>query len=268
MKNIEFYKISGSGNDFIIMDNRDSSIKLSPSGIASLCARHTGAGADGLILLNYSQQHDFAMQYFNSDGYEAGMCGNGGRSIALFAYMKGIVKKREMIFQSADSVHEAYIKDNNIVRIQLAAPHSVKRDMEIDIGGRMIKGDFINTGVPHFVMLSDDIENEDVRETGRSVRMHQAFAPNGTNANFIAPKNDEFIIRTYERGVEDETLACGTGTVASAISAHWHFNARPPLQFAMRSGELLTVDFDSSMQKIYLEGRVTPVYRATLLFDV
>ena len=268
MKRIEFDKISGSGNDFIIMDNRDSSIELSPQQISAICARRTGAGADGLIFLRQSDKYDFTMQYFNSDGYEASMCGNGGRSIVLYAYMKGIVNKRDMIFESADSVHEAYVKDDNVIKIQLAPPHGIKRDMDIEIDGQSVQGDFINTGVPHFVMASNDIEKEDVVKMGRAIRMHNAFAPQGTNADFIARKDDLFIIRTYERGVEDETLACGTGTVASAISAHWQFDIKPPLSFKTKSGETLIVDFDNSLEKVYLEGKVTPVYRAHLLLDV
>lgn len=269
--NIEFHKISGSGNDFIIIDNTDNTISLSKSRIEKLCRRRTGIGADGLILVNPSDKYDFAMQYFNDDGMEADMCGNGGRSIALYAYNRGIVDTKEMVFSSKKGVHRAFIKGSNTVKLQLSDPHSMEFDREILIDNEKIRGDYLNTGVPHFVILTEDIDNIDVNGLGRSVRMHPAFAPEGANVDFVqAAGPGRVFMRTYERGVENETLACGTGAVASALSASRFLGIDPPVEIITHSGETLTVDFkyDDTYSAVYLEGRVTPVYRGEILLTL
>ena len=268
MKKIKFHKISGSGNDFIISDNRDSSIELSQEQIVKLCRRHTGIGADGLILLNRSEYYDFAMQYFNDDGNEAEMCGNGGRSIVLFAYINNIIDCRETVFSTKDDVHHAEIKNPNIVKLQLAQPRSIEKNKEIEISKGIIKGDFLNTGVPHFVTVLNEIETEDIDSLGREIRNSKAFAPAGTNVDFIKKQDGYIRIRTYERGVEGETLACGTGSVASALSASWNMGVDSPVLMKTQGGEILTVYFDSKSERVYLEGRVTPVYKAELMLDV
>ncbi|MFO8062071.1 MAG: diaminopimelate epimerase [bacterium] len=268
---VEFHKISGSGNDFIIIDNTDNSISLSQAQIEKLCSRRTGIGADGLILVNPSDKHDFAMQYFNNDGGEADMCGNGGRSIALYAYMTGIIESKEMIFSSRKGVHRAFIKGSNTVKLQLSDPHSMEFDKEIILDNEKIRGDYLNTGVPHFVILTRDLESIDVKGLGRQVRMHPDFAPEGANVDFVqAEKPARIFMRTYERGVENETLACGTGAVASALSAARFLGIDPPVEIITRSGEILTVDFqfDEHYSEVYLEGRVTPVYRGQVLLNL
>ncbi len=256
----KFAKYSGSGNDFIIIDNRDSAVKLSRSQISAMCARRTGIGADGLLLLNKCRAYDFEMKYYNSDGGEADMCGNGGRSIALFAYNEGIVKKKNMVFKSRKGVHKASIKGKDIVKLQIETPHSSKH-LSIEALSEKLEGHFINTGVPHFVVFSRDIERIDVKELGRAVRNNKVFAPEGTNANFITIKDGIVHIRTYERGVEDETLACGTGSVAAGITAAMEAGLESPVKIKARSGELLTIYFDKDFQDVYLEGKVTPVYK-------
>ncbi len=268
MKAIEFYKISGSGNDFIIMDNRDSSIELSPDKIHKICERKMGVGGDGLILLNKSSKYDFKMQYFNNNGFEADMCGNGGRCIVLFAKMNGIINGNETIFNSKKGVHKAYIKDNNIIRLQIEKPQFFKRNMTIKVSERKFTGDFLNTGVPHFVTVLSDVENIDVINIGREIRNNSIFGEQGTNVNFISKQGDLILIRTYERGVEDETLACGTGSVAAAISASLNMNITSPIKIKTISGEILNIDFDKNFDNIYLEGRVSPIYKGQLLLDV
>lgn len=264
MKSMKFAKYSGSGNDFIIIDNRDSSIKLSRKQIETLCSRRTGIGADGLLLVNKSSKYDFVMRYFNSDGGEADMCGNGGRSIALFAYNEGIVKKKHIVFKSRNAVHNAYIKPGNVVKLQLEKPYASKH-MSISIREGNEEGHYINTGVPHFVVMSRNVDNINVKETGREIRQHKAFAPEGTNADFISIKNGIVHMRTYERGVEDETLACGTGAVAAGITGAMDADLRSPVKVKTRSGEMLTIHFDSNFEEVYLEGRVTPVYKGETL---
>lgn len=261
----EFYKYSGSGNDFIIMDFRDGAKAPSPKAIMSMCARRTGIGADGLILLKRAEKCDFRMVYYNSDGYEADMCGNGGRCIALFAYKTGICRKKEMVFCSRKGVHKAYIMDGGVVKLQLSRPHSYRKGIEVKSGKEVFRGDFLNTGVPHFVIPVADVEGIDVDFHGRNIRRNMIFAPEGTNVNFIMKKGGKVLIRTYERGVEAETLACGTGATASAIVSSCIFKMKSPVRMSTRSGEMLLVYFDSKHEEVFLEGKVTPVYRGDII---
>jgi len=259
-----FQKYSGSGNDFILMDFRDGAKAPSPKSIRAMCARRTGIGADGLILLKKEMNLDFKMVYFNSDGYEADMCGNGGRCIALFAYKNGICRKKHMVFRSRRAVHNVFIKDSGIVKLQLMEPHSFRSEIIVKSGKEKFKGEFINTGVPHFVIPVQEIENVDVEFHGKNIRNSSEFSPSGANVNFIMKKNGKVYIRTYERGVEGETLACGTGSVASAITAARIYGIKAPVKMLTRSGELLTVDFDKELKEVYLEGKVTPVYKGEM----
>ncbi len=268
LKITEFYKISGSGNDFIIIDNRDSSIELSSIKIQKICERKTGIGADGLIFLNNSTEYDFRMQYFNNDGFEADMCGNGGRCIVLFAKINGIINGDETIFSSRNGVHKAYIKYDNIIKLQIEKPHSFKRNITIKVKEQDFTGDFMNTGVPHFVITLNDIENIDVINIGREIRNNSIFGKQGTNVDFISKNGELIFIRTYERGVENETLACGTGSVAAAISASQNMNIKSPIKIKTASEEILNIEFDENFDEVYLEGKVSPIYKGQLLLDV
>lgn len=266
MKIKEFTKISGSGNDFIMVDNRGGFRRPPRKYIEKICARGTGVGADGLILLEKSAKGcDFKMVYFNSDGREADMCGNGGRSAVLFAKLIGAVKKSKVLFESRKAIHSGEIKKNDTVKIELQKPHSLMANVSLDTSEGKVTGTFINTGVPHFVVMTNDIENANVFSLGREMRNHKKFYPKGTNVDFIEMKKNLLYIRTYERGVENETLACGTGAVASAIAFHILSEKKSPIKLLTRSKEILTVDFDGSLCRVYLEGRVTVVYRGALL---
>ncbi|MDR1346789.1 MAG: diaminopimelate epimerase [Bacteroidales bacterium] len=209
MMNIPFYKFHGAGNDFIMIDNRKS-ILLTSSKIAQMCAPHTGIGADGLILLEQMPNVDFKMRYFNADGGEASFCGNGGRCAVAFAHYLQIIKKR-CRFQAFDGCHQAEILEYAgykwLVRLEMkkSAPIQIFED-----------GFFIDTGSPHFVVFCDDVHAVDVEMEGRKLRYDMRFKEGGTNVNFVMPFQEGIFVRTYERGVEAETLSCGTGITASA----------------------------------------------------
>jgi len=257
-----FMKVSGSGNDFIIVDNRDGLKSPSPSYIKKICKEKTGIGADGLILLEKCEKGcDFRMVYFNNDGKEAQMCGNGGRSIVLFAYLMKIVNKKHVIFCSKKGKHTAQIKQGNVVKLQLSPPHSLRENLKVKTEYGTFTGSFINTGVPHFVIEVDDLESVDVKNVGRNIRFSKVFGKEGTNVNFVKMVKKGIIkIRTYERGVEDETLSCGTGSVASAVIISKKYCIPSPLKVIARSGEILKVYFDENHSEVFLEGKVTPVY--------
>ncbi len=266
---IEFYKCSGSGNDFILIDNTNGSLRVkNPAEFAKkICRRKVSVGADGLIIIERSDSVDFRWRFFNSDGSEPGMCGNGGRCAARFAFMRRIAKRR-MSFETLSGIIDAEVDGEN-VKIRLTAPHSLVMDECIVVGRKKIIVDSINTGVPHTVCFVDNLEGIDVFATGRAIRMHKHYRPAGTNANFVSVSDPHTIhVRTYERGVEDETLACGTGSVASALIASRRGWVESPVDVHVRSGEVLKIYFKktkSGFKDVYLEGKVTIVYRGYLL---
>jgi diaminopimelate epimerase len=207
--NIRFYKYQGAGNDFILIDNRDGQIKLNTEQISFLCDRRFGIGADGLMLLELVEDADFKMVYYNSDGNESTMCGNGGRCIAGFAHKLGVAG-RQMNFEAIDGLHFAVIKDNNIVALQMQDVKSIEFGEGHDI---------LNTGSPHYVTWVENTADINVFQEGRSIRNQEQFQPKGINVNFVQRNGNGLNIRTYERGVEDETFACGTGVTAAAIAS-------------------------------------------------
>ena len=212
---IEFGKYEGAGNDFVIIDNRERVFEPRPALVAALCDRRFGIGADGLMLLEEECGADFRMRYFNSDGPEATMCGNGGRCMALFARHAGVVGER-MAFAAVDGLHRAEVlacgDDAGRIALGMTEPHGFAEAEE---------GYFVDTGSPHYVRFVEDVERVDVRGEGRRVRNLPAFAgTGGVNVNFVEVAGEGTLkVRTYERGVEDETLACGTGSVAAAVVA-------------------------------------------------
>jgi diaminopimelate epimerase len=268
MKGLTFTKISGSGNDFILFDNREKALDGDlRKFVRKVCSRRLGVGADGVLLLGKSAEHDFSMRYFNADGGEAEMCGNGARCIAYFALQIGAARER-MSFQAKDSPHTAEVRGSR-VKVSLRDPAQIQLGIDLELGEKMLSVHFVNTGVPHVVVLTTDVENAEVVTVGREIRNHPRFAPAGTNADFAQVTGSHSLrIRTYERGVEDETLACGTGATASAILAHVLKKVEPPVSVTTQSGEILIIHFQNekgTVSSVFLEGDVTPVFEGKLL---
>jgi diaminopimelate epimerase len=205
---LNFYKYQGTGNDFILVDNRNDSITLSTKQIHKLCDRRFGIGADGLMELKSQEGYDFKMVYYNSDGREGSMCGNGGRCITRFAYDSGI-KKSNFKFLAVDGPHKSYIDDEDIIHLKMNDVETVETHSSYS---------FLNTGSPHVVKTVEYLEDYDVLEEGRRIRYNEHYKKEGVNVNFVeAIDEDHIFVRTYERGVEDETFSCGTGVTAAAL---------------------------------------------------
>jgi diaminopimelate epimerase len=264
MASLPFAKMHASGNDFIIIDNRAGQVSGDvPEMVRKLCRPHFSIGADGLILIEKSEAADFKWRFFNSDGSQVEMCGNGSRCAARFAYRK-CIGGRELSFETQAGIIRAEIKESS-VKVQLTPPADYRPEMVINAGGEDFRAAFINTGVPHVVYFVDDIESADVLGIGAVTRYHKLFAPAGTNANFAqVTGKDELILRTYERGVEAETLACGTGATASALVAGAAGYVKSPVRVKTRGGSDLTVYFDwdgSKFGDVFLEGDAVFVYK-------
>ncbi len=256
-RGIPFSKLNGSGNDFLLIDNRDGVMDGIDRAVfaSKVCDRSRSVGADGMILIEPSRKADFRWDFYNADGSHAEMCGNGGRCAARFASARKIAG-REMSFETAAGIVRASVSDRR-VKLQMTPPSGLVLDHTLVLSGRKHVYSFVNTGVPHVVLFVPDLERADVVGEGRGIRRHKAFAPRGTNVNFVQPRGSELWVRTYERGVEGETLACGTGAVASGIVAAARGLAEPPVAVRTRGGELLTIHFDAGNTgygKVYLEG--------------
>ncbi|MDR0977783.1 MAG: diaminopimelate epimerase [Endomicrobium sp.] len=266
---IEFSKFSAAGNDFVLIDNRESIIadRDCQNLAKKLCDRKYSIGADGLILLEKSSSKDFKMKYFNSDGSYASMCGNGGRSVAKFAYDLGAAGSK-MVFETDAGLINAEILSDNRVKLDLYDPKDLRRDLKIKTNGCCFEADFINTGVPHVVVFVDDIEKIDVFKYGREIRYHKFFAPAGTNVNFVHISQDGILfVRTYERGVEGETLACGTGITASGIISMVKGFLKSPVKVIARGGDNLLVSAKIEKDKIssvVLEGPVIGSFKGVV----
>lgn len=255
---IEFSKYHGTGNDFIIVDDRNAGFPVSVDKISHLCHRRFGVGADGLILLQTHQEYDFRMRYFNADGNESTMCGNGGRCITAFAHSLGIFDK-DTVFQAVDGKHESMVK-----RVNDQDCWSIALKMKDIRNIRIVDKAFvIDSGSPHVVMFVEDLTEMDVVGKGRAIRYSEEFAPDGTNVNFIEKWNGEYHIRTYERGVEDETLSCGTGTVASAVAVSIRHNLSGGIFEFIAPGGKLGVKFSKNrnvFEDVWLEGPAQRVF--------
>jgi len=272
---MDITKMTGTGNDFILVDNRKARVpvELMPLLARAVCRRRQSVGADGLILLEPSDRVDpkhgkidFRWHFYNADGSEAEMCGNGGRCAARFARDRGLAGD-EMVFDTLAGPIRAWMVKEDVVRLQMVPPSGAYRDLELEALDRRVRLDGVNTGVPHAVLAVEGLEAAPVRELGRALRFHPHFQPAGTNVNFTAVKDGELWIRTYERGVEDETLACGTGAVASALVAGGRGLLKPPITVRVRSGELLKVYFTprgERFEKVMLEGAAAYVFEGTL----
>jgi diaminopimelate epimerase len=260
---IHFVKYHGTGNDFIIIDDRKTRLDLSKGEIQHLCDRHFGIGADGLILIREKSDFDFEMLYYNSDGLPGSMCGNGGRCSVAFAHsLKLINMKADFI--AFDGPHEAIINSSN--------PYEIKLHMN-DVNNVERNDDFIymNTGSPHYIAFKNDVEKLDIISEGRKVRFNDRFKKEGTNVNFVRVEEDHLLVRTYERGVEDETLSCGTGVTASVLGASLISENIKSGCKVKTPGGILKVYFkfnEMQFSDVWLEGNVTEVFRGEINLEV
>lgn len=252
---ISFSKYHGAGNDFILIDNRKGEYNFTVNQVAGLCDRHFGIGADGLIFLEESEIADFSMRYFNANGNEATLCGNGGRCIVSFAHRLGIINKNAN-FRAIDGNHSASILSSSIKEDII----SLKIN-DVNYWDKSGNDYIFNTGSPHFVRFVDNIDDIDVVLEGRKIRFNKQFNNEGINVNFISLSAGIIKIRTYERGVENETLACGTGAVASALTASFH-NFKSPVTIMAKGGKLkVSYKFDENkFTEIWLEGPASFVF--------
>ncbi len=259
---ISFSKYSATGNDFIIIDDRLLQFPISNNQfIKKLCARRTGIGADGLILLHKSDKLNFKMRYFNADGIESEMCGNGSRSIVDFARKLGIIKNSAN-FDSILDCHEGKINGDNI-SVKMNVPQNLLLrkpmipDLELEVGG------YVEIGVPHYILYSPEIASLDVQQLGARIAQNKHFYK-GTNVNFVQIKsNIEIDLRTYERGVEAETLACGTGATASVLITAKIHHLKSPVNVNVLGGSL-KIDFDEGLKEFWLTGTVNEIYRGEI----
>ncbi len=266
---IQFTKMSGSGNDFIIIDNRvpvlDDDTKR--DFVRRVCDRKMSIGADGVIFVENSDCADIKWDFYNDDGSSAEMCGNGGRCLARYAVENGMAPAK-MTLETLAGIIGAEVTGDS-VRIKLTPPKNLRQDIAVALNGTAYQVDSLNTGVPHAIVYSDNVEEVKVKEVGHGIRFHEAFAPAGTNVNFVQKMDEHALkIRTYERGVEDETLACGTGVVASALLSTLKNRVQPPVAVETRGGDILKVDFDLSQGiaglVVYLEGPARIAFTGTL----
>ena len=271
MKKIPFFKMNGSGNDFIIINNRKNIIESTidmpvEDFVRKVCSRRESIGADGLILIEKDENYDFRWRFFNNDGSEVEMCGNGSRCAARFAFLNGIVPLK-MKFLTLAGVIEAEITGINTVKVQLTKPKNYKEELTLE--GIDLPASFIDTGVPHVVYFVKNVDEVDVKEVGAKTRYHEYFKEEGTNANFAEVVDRNTIkIRTYERGVEDETLACGTGSTAAAVIGVLKGICDSPVAVITRSGKILKVYVyrtGEEIDRVYLEGDAMLTYIGTMI---
>lgn len=265
---IPFYKMSGSGNDFIFIDNRDrkmDGIDLSTF-IPKVCARCVSIGADGVVLIEDSKIADFKWHFYNNDASVAEMCGNASRCVARFVTLNGIVEKPVMTFETLAGIIEAEIRTAPNVKVQLTDPLDVKHNYELEVNGEIYRVSSVNTGVPHVVAKVNNIDKFDIKTFGRTVRYHDTYQPAGTNVNVYEKIGENRLrIRTYERGVEDETMACGTGTVAVTLFAVEDGLVESPVTLVTQSGIELKVYLENG--KCYLEGEARVVVTGEIQED-
>ena len=254
---IHFYKYQGAGNDFVIIDGRHYKPELTTEQIKFLCDRRFGIGADGLMLLGLHSAYDFEMIYFNSDGNESTMCGNGGRCLVAFAQKIAVIKHKTT-FMAVDGLHLAEILDNNWVSLKMLDVS------EIEIHENSY---FLNTGSPHYVQFTNNLENKDVYSDGKKIRYSERFKNAGTNVNFVEIQDNKLFVRTYERGVENETLACGTGVTAAALASVLQTNSSATSFDIKALGGNLKVFFEkqgSGFKNIWLQGPATFVFEGNI----
>ena len=272
MKNISFVKMSGAGNDFIIIDKaQNPEIALTNNVISRLCNRRNGIGADGIIIISGHDEFDFSMDYFNADGSTGTLCGNGARCAIKFAHDAGKTKSNIVSFISNEIEYTGELLNNGLIKFNLKPPVNIEENISLEIAGSGISASFLHTGSPHVVIVVDDIDDVPVIKIGREIRYSERFSPEGTNVNFIETTGKKIFIRTYERGVEDETYACGTGAVAAAIIGNIKFGVKPPVSLHTKGGDELVVDFiadGSDYKNVSLTGPVKEVFNGEISINL
>jgi diaminopimelate epimerase len=264
---LRFAKMNGAGNDFVLIDNRSGAIQFSARQIAFLCDRHRGVGADGVLLVEVpAGKVDFRMRYYNSDGGEAEMCGNGARCFTRFV-QRITGGFSDLHFETQAGIIQAQI-EGELVRLTMSRPHDLVLRRTLDIGGVKLSTHSINTGVPHVVTFVDNLESTPVQQWGAQIRYHPAFQPNGANVNFIKEiEPGKLAIRTYERGVEAETLACGTGVTAAGVAYAALTDATSPVYLVVRGGDWLEVGFrrtGTDFEDVTLKGPADFVFEGSI----
>jgi len=278
MNKIQFVKFTAAGNDFVIFEGKNlKEADLPESFHQSICNRRFGVGADGVLIVSPSEDMDFDVQYFNADGSSGSLCGNGARSAVKYWQTHFAPKRKDFQFSFAGKAYLGNIINSDEVKIKLNAPDSIRRHVSNDLGGLLITGDYADTGSPHFVADVHSIFKNDgselrayselaevpVVELGRKLRYSGEFAPEGVNVNFIELSGGLIKIRSYERGVEDETLACGTGAVAAAILFAENYKLESPVLIKTAGGDLLKVDFiidNQTVNELFLQGPVKQIF--------
>ncbi|MEI6531509.1 MAG: diaminopimelate epimerase [Chlamydiota bacterium] len=255
VKSRPFSKYQGAGNDFIVLDNRKNIFTVDRAEIKKLCHRRLGIGADGIIWLTDSKTADFGMRIFNADGSEAEMCGNGVRCLAAFLRRSCISTKEKFSLETMQRQLTVTFQ-GSIIEVEMGAPTHIARHTDLTV---------LNTGVPHAVIFNEKIEALEISRLGPEIRYHARFAPQGVNVNFVEKIGPSALaIRTYERGVEAETLACGTGCTAAAIAAHLVLEMPSPITVKTASDELLTISFTPDFQDVKMAGNATFVFEGHL----
>lgn len=255
---LSFEKYHGAGNDFVIIDGWEHSPGLSHSQIRLLCDRHFGIGADGLMIIRKHPDYDFEMLYYNADGAPGSMCGNGGRCIVKYAISK-LYAGHSVRFLASDGLHLAKVLPDDYIGLEMVDVHEIK-NYEKDL--------FLNTGSPHYIRLVENVSETDVVQEGRLIRYNEEFKKQGTNVNFVMPFSDGFFVRTYERGVENETLSCGTGVTAVALASAWKnkLQGNQQVKIYTKGGELqVRFNYDGDhFSNIWLEGPAEFVFKGVM----
>lgn len=283
MNHFYFTKMSGAGNDFILFDRKiNPELQLNPQIIRKICERRSGIGADGVLFISDSEKYAFNMEYFNADGSTGSLCGNGARCSILYGKESGRYDSERIKFLANGCDYSGQVLSSSLVKFDLQPPSEVKRNFKIKAYKQLINASYINTGSPHVVInikdvlkdpqnpnsFYDNLDQFPVVEIGKEIRYHKDFSPIGANVNFIDVRNDLIIIRTYERGVEDETLACGTGSTAAAIIAALNGFTKQPVKLQVRSGAELIVNFtfeNQSVQNVSLTGPAEATFKGELI---
>jgi diaminopimelate epimerase len=282
MKTINFYKLTGAGNDFILFDKRENGgLEITPDFVQKVCSRRFGVGSDGILVIEDSDKQDFNLLYYNADGSSGVLCGNGARCAIRYAKFSGRIKNCKTEFTLNNNLYSGEVLSGDLIRFDLNEPKGLQREILVFGAGQLIQSAFIDTGSPHLVIninnvyknpvdadsFYTDINKFPVKEFGSEIRYSDAFAPDGINVNFISLNEDKVIIRTYERGVEEETLACGTGSAAAAVIAVLNYGVKRPVNLLTAGGNILTVDFSldgNRIEDLSLTGPAKIVFKGEI----